>query len=101
MREDFIVGRKKRVIEQFILQFEFTPDLKNGDTVTGHAVTAKLVRDGSDATSTFTTGAAHSTPYVSVTVRAGTAGESYDVVFTATTAQGNTYSHVVRVPVEA
>jgi hypothetical protein len=101
MRPDFVLGRIKRASERFAINWDFTLELKSGDTVTGHTVTAKLARDGSDATGTFTTGATHTTTTVTVTILAGTAGESYDVVFTATTAQGNTYSHVVRVQVEA
>jgi hypothetical protein len=101
VRPDKTIGRPKTPAEQFRIAWNFVDDLAAGDTVLSQTITAIKVSDASDASATFLDTPLVASPEVSVTVKAGSAGEDYDVVIRATTATGEVFERVIRVPVRA
>jgi hypothetical protein len=85
----------KEQIEKFGISLDFATDLTDDDSIATATVSALARSTGLAATSTVIVSSAVDGTEVQAVVQAGTPGEIYEIRFTATTAAGMVYSHVV------
>jgi hypothetical protein len=99
------VGRDKRPIEEFVVQWDFVDDISAGDTVSalggsGSAITAKRMDTGADDAGFLESPTLDGTK-LRVQVQGGDDKVDYHVTFKAKTANGDVFSRVVGVRVRA
>lgn len=92
------VMRPKQASEQLTPSINFTPNLFGG-SVQSATATARNIRTGADVTATILTGSPIvNSPFVTVTVIGGTAGDVYAIEVVATMSGGQIVEDEIIIP---